>query len=547
MVLKACSRAGMLLLVVAILVGNTNAAGPSLRLDPLLLERALKPGETLNYTVNVENGDRFNSLPLVIAVADVEEDLYGIYRLRAPGSTSHSLAKWVRLETDKVVLPPGGYKEIGVTVSIPKGESGGKYGAVVVSMVPDEQAMEQGALGESLYVFQTASFLELVLTGTVGRREAYVSSFDVRRSAEFPSLQREVGDHALVYTAAVSNEGNIHIATRGSLTIKTRDGKTIGRYPLGGGRGTILPGSTVALQSVITKPLPPGDYTARAMVEYGGHRPLVANVDFAASTEEVSSKGSAQVGELSRFLIEPSQVELTMRAGAFKTLLLEITNRGHEIVDLQASILPLAFDIYGDMIPEEDRGEAVPWIEVSPKSFTLEPGEMRRVRLSARPPREANGGYYADVLFRSKDTDGEIEAGANFCIFVGDSPQRKGSLTMSDPELSSSGLQLDLEFTNEGSIHVEPSVELLLSQVFPQLEAEDGRVFAAHTEEIASLGVPAGANPVLPGGKRIFGFLIPNAFEPGEYELAVRVDFGGDEPAVVQTKFAVDEGRGSIE
>ena len=72
-------------------------------------------------------------------------------------------------------------------------------------MVPDEQAMEQGALGESLYVFQTASFLELVLTGTVGRRSAYVSSFDVRRSAEFPSL-REVGDHALVYTAAVSNE-----------------------------------------------------------------------------------------------------------------------------------------------------------------------------------------------------------------------------------------------------------------------------------------------------------------------------------------------------
>ena len=59
------------------------------------------------------------------------------------------------------------------------------------------------------------------------------------------------------------------------------------------------------------------------MVEYGGHRPLVANVDFAASTEEVSS-GSAQAGELS-LSYRPSQVELTMRAGAFKTLLLEIT------------------------------------------------------------------------------------------------------------------------------------------------------------------------------------------------------------------------------
>jgi len=49
----------------------------------------------------------------------------------------------------------------------------------------------------------------------------------------------------------------------------------------------------------------------------------------------------------------------------------------------------------------------------------------------------------------------------------------------------------------------------------------------------------SGENPILPGTKRIFSFMVPMSLEPGEYEILARVDYGGDEPSVVKTKFTV--------
>jgi len=60
----------------------------------------------------------------------------------------------------------------------------------------------------------------------------------------------------------VENKGNVHVVTRGEIVIRTADGRTVARYPLGGGRGIILPNATVALRSVITRKFPPGDYQA---------------------------------------------------------------------------------------------------------------------------------------------------------------------------------------------------------------------------------------------------------------------------------------------
>ena len=143
-----------------------------------------------------------------------------------------------------------------VTVSVPRGTSGGRYGAVVVTTVPDRTSPSPDAFAVSAFTFRMASFIELVIAGAALRREAYAESFSVTLSGDYPEYRRQMGEDSLVFTATVKNEGNVHIVTKGSLIISTADGRTVADT-LGGGRGVVIPGAAVGLRSVIRSILPP--------------------------------------------------------------------------------------------------------------------------------------------------------------------------------------------------------------------------------------------------------------------------------------------------
>ena len=512
--------------------------GPSIRMDPILVERSVRPGDTFSYVLNVENADKFNPLILDVFVTDFVEDELGTYQLVSPGSTPYSAVKWMKVSPEKLTIPPGKTKTVEVTVSVPRGISGGLYGAVVFRIHP-EGGTEEGALGETVFEFQMASFLELVIKGTAQRLEAHAVSFKVEKSKKYMFLRQKVGDNALVFTTTVLNQGNVHIFTKGLLILRTKQGRTVARMPLGGGRGVILPGAKVNLMSVLTRQLPPGDYVARAIVNYGGNRPVVAETEFSVQEAQLTTKETSEK-EMARFLVEPQNLEIELRPGSFRSSVIKIINRGKETIKLAGYVLPLEFDIYGNILPESEREEKFPWVEVKPSSFTLKPGQTRRVRLLMKPPKEAKGGYYADVVFKSEEESTHSEMGASLLIFVGSMKKalRKGTLKLKTLDISKNSVGMDFLFLNEGTIHLNTKVEVVLNRLHPQVILEDGRIIPPKTEKL-TVATLSGENPILPGTKRIFSFMVPISLEPGEYEILARVDYGGDEPSVVKTKFTV--------
>jgi len=512
--------------------------GPSIRMDPILVERSVRPGDTFSYVLNVENADKFNPLILDVFVTDFVEDELGTYQLVSPGSTPYSAVKWMKVSPEKLTIPPGKTKTVEVTVSVPRGISGGLYGAVVFRIHP-EGGTEEGALGETVFEFQMASFLELVIKGTAQRLEAHAVSFKVEKSKKYMFLRQKVGDNALVFTTTVLNQGNVHIFTKGLLILRTKQGRTVARMPLGGGRGVILPGAKVNLMSVLTRQLPPGDYVARAIVNYGGNRPVVAETEFSVQEAQLTTKETSEK-EMARFLVEPQNLEIELRPGSFRSSVIKIINRGKETIKLTGHVLPLEFDIYGNILPESEREEKFPWVEVKPSSFTLKPGQTRRVRLLMKPPKEAKGGYYADVVFKSEEESAHSEMGSSLLIFVGDMKKavKKGTLKLKTLDVQKNSIGMDFLFLNEGTIHLNAKVEVVLNRLHPQVILEDGRIIPPKTEKL-TVATLSGENPILPGTKRIFSFMIPMSLEPGEYEILARVDYGGDEPSVVKTKFTV--------
>ena len=510
-------------------------------MDPILVERTVRPGDTLTYLIFVTNEDRFNSVTLDVEIADVTEDATGNYRLLPRGSTPYSLERIARVQPERITVPAGTTRTVEVTVQVPRGGSGGRYGAVAFTFVADEEDPGPDAFATTDFTFRMASFLELVIEGSVLRREAYAASFELRRTGEYPALRSRFGDDAMVFAMNVANEGNVHIVTRGELTIRTLDGYTVARFPLGGGRGVILPDATVALRSVITRAFPPGEYEARAVVQYGGARPITASLRFTVDEQAVLAE-HVSAEDLARFRVDPETLDLRIRPGSFEALVLEVTNRGDEPVDLEGRIVPLAFDLYGEPLPEAERGEAPDWIELRPASFRVNPGRSQRVRLTVRPPRDVSGGHYADIVFRPVDGGAVVsEAGSSLLIYVGDAVERKGAVEIVELRRREDALEVAVLFKNEGTVHIPAALELLLVRRIPEVLQEDGRVIPARLETVGSLALPAQTYPLLPGDARLFPLLIPVTLDPGEYQLAVRVDYGGDEPAITQTAFKIEE------
>lgn len=55
--------------------------GPSLEIDPLVMERQVAPGSELIYEITIENHDQLASVTLEAEVFDIREDIRGAYAL----------------------------------------------------------------------------------------------------------------------------------------------------------------------------------------------------------------------------------------------------------------------------------------------------------------------------------------------------------------------------------------------------------------------------------------------------------------------------------
>jgi P pilus assembly chaperone PapD len=521
------------------------AQGISIRMDPIVVSKTVNPGTSFSYEIFLENDSEFESITLKAMVMDITETEDGAYDLKQPGSTKYSIARWVKVEPDTITVPPKETKTVIVTVNIPRGVSGGLYGAVAFEIqTPQSQETqrpaEEGAYGEIEFKYRMASFLEVVLSGTGQRVVAFPAYFKVERSDDIPSIRMQIGDGALVFTLGVLNKSNAHIVTKGTLTIKTKEGRTIAKMPLGAGRGVVLPDSTVNMRTITRRFFPPGEYVARAVVDYGGRRPIVAETTFTVTSEKVETKEEKEEANPVMITIDPVDIEIKAVPGSYRSEIVKVSNLGEETLQVEGKILPLVYDLYGEILPEEERGTPPEWIKLTPASFSLRPGQSRNVRVAVRIPKDFTGGYYADVIFK---TEGglQTEVGANLLVFAGkDEDITKEASADLVYTVKEDGIYADIVFENTGNYHLLPKITFGLNRITPQQVTDEGLIIPEKVESLIQEEISS-TNPVLPGTKRIFSIFIPVVLEEGQYELLARCDYG-KAPIVLRKSFQM-EGR----
>lgn len=518
----------------------------NVRVDPLLISRTVNQGEKATASIYLENVDNFETVTFEVSVADIVQNREGGYVVVAAGSTEYSAAKWISVTPSRFTVQPKRVGKVDVQINVPRGVTGGRYAAVVLKVVTEKQEPTgmEGSTGFGVLLdYQIASFIELKVDSMRKRQELYVTEFSLKKISEIPSLievQKIVGENANVFAVTVLNKGNVHVQAFGELTIKTKDGRTLAKFPLGS--GNILPGAEVELRCITNRQLPPGDYNARAVVNYGGYRPAILETELNIAEVTVTSQVQKQ-SEAPMIFVEPGNVELKCLPSAFRSTTVEIFNRGKETINVSGSIYPLIYDLAGELVPMEQRGQAPNWIEISPSSFQLRPNQSRKVRISARPSKDVSGGHYFDIVFTAVAENLKSEQGANLLVFVGKDEDivEKYSVKFARIAPGEKGLEVDLLVMNEGNVHVLPSIVLGLEKVLPQHE-ENGVILPESTERLMSASYKE-ENPILPGTQRLFMVVLEVDLKNGDYELIARLDSEKEQQVVSKQRIRIERGE----
>lgn len=236
-------------------------------LSPLFHEVAFESDDT-EKEVNVEIANRTNTdAEFFLSAVDFGalDESGGVAFLGGTGDFErrYGLASWIRLPTNRLVLPAGETETVSIAIENKESLSpGGHYGAVAFQL--------ENPSGEKSN------------TSLVAVRSSFASLFFVKKTGggvmklEYADIQN-IGKDALGIPEKVSlrfrNSGNIHLVPRGVVTVRDPWGRAVRKGVINEESGRILPESYrtygVSLKKVASAFLP-GRYTISVEYRYDG-------------------------------------------------------------------------------------------------------------------------------------------------------------------------------------------------------------------------------------------------------------------------------------
>jgi hypothetical protein len=473
-------------------------------------------------------------------IVDFKVDRKGQVEFSEPGSLKGSASPWLNLEFREFAMFAGDKKSVGLTIRVPSATSGGYYSAIILEQLPVDQLVQKKPI---VHTVRMVALVELTLQGRGRlRQDAVISSIDIGWVGE----QKRPG-----FVVTVENRGNVHLKGKGDLVIRTRHGGAVATLPLEAGRGTVFPEASRDFSAILDRSLASGNYVAEAVIRHGMRSKAVARFPFAVAGGRLVAAGQLHADRQIKVLVDPYWVDITARAGAFRTVPVLIENEDDSPIHVSSGVLDVAFDTEGRLVVSEGSGSkwsCVDWIEVEPTEFDLQPGARRRVITKVTIPKDAVGGRAAQVDFVASTTkiEGaellETSSGTTMIVTIMGGLDLKGEITSLNVTESKSEAGMDFEavFKNKGNAPVAPKGKLVIRSLEgPGTRMTRERGGGQQATMIGEIELDEILGVVLPDGTRRLRAAYPAMLDAGKYSAEIIIHYGADDPVTTQREFVV--------
>lgn len=516
------------------------AQGVTLTMSPLSFDLEFLPGSKEELICTLFN-DSPREVRLQAAVAETVEERNGTYRPAEDGEAinpQNSCVSWIRLEETSFVLPPKGGKQVRATITVPPSAKPGFYTAMIVfkTVQEVEKTPPQGSAAT------LRSRLD-VLLGNIVFLRVRRRGVSQRWSGKFgviEALTVERTEEGFQFSATLANRGKEVIEGKGRLVVTNALGKRIIDAPLGGGRGRVIPGFSLDFVTLYAGDLPPGDYAASAVIDYGGVHTAQARTVFRVVGKEVARAKEEKDPRLSVtdpvFLsVNKDLLEGKIAPGAHRTFTLALYNESPHSVVIQSRV--------GNPTVRET-ANASSWVTVSPERVDIEPYKTKAVRIMVQSPEELpEGDQYARVDFFPEMINGkpippdlQRAFGASALLVLENTAgARIAQLNLVGMDIIFEEFQprayrpkILVRFVNTGNTHLQPSCVVTLTSVAEEHAPQEGAI-AVKPGTSTTLASRESPNFVLPGEEGVLILESQSALPPGKYTMVLSLQHEGRE------------------
>jgi hypothetical protein len=234
------------------------------------------PGDTKTGTFVITNGNDFEA-HVVIEIADFDRNDQGAVDVLPANSTSRSLANYISLPFAEFTIEAGvgSTREIRFTIDMPSSASGAHWAMILVREVTSEDGSgdSQGDQGSAQGQLSLQFGIQIRQEDpTIAASDGRITNIDVQMS-ESGQASNVLIDY--------ENLGNTFQKPSGEVRIVNEAGEVVASIAIREFR--MLPGGSRQLLVPLELNLPPGDYVALAILDFGGDFLLAGQSRFRVS------------------------------------------------------------------------------------------------------------------------------------------------------------------------------------------------------------------------------------------------------------------------
>lgn len=485
---------------------------------PMLIEYKLAPGAKKQFSFTIVNESKWEAATLILYPSDIIETEQGYYQIVEPGKGTASCASWIKLkEKDReIFLSPDSGVEVTGNIEVPKNARGGGYGAVVVeTKLPP---------GSKQYRTRTAVNIQIAIK-PIAKAKAVITNIKIEPPEKLKQFMfAGPFKDALAIAVSVKNEGKAHINAKGTLILRHKAGGKFKEYPLGGGRGIILPNTTVDMTSVIKEP-PTGEYLAEAIVRYGSPSPAKAVMPFTIAAKKIASKGKLSASTPVAFIVKPDIIESNIAPDAFRTRTIILHNEEQSEINVKSEITGLANDLNGELIAtdtESEQWSCVKWIQIEPKEFTLKPNERKSIKINIKiPPEVKTGERYAQIIFNI-GAKGRLATPFSLPVFLKYQRDFSEALQIDKVEITNiAPASFNIFVSNVGNVRLKPTGKIILERI-----TTSPSIVGENIEKVGEYPLKEIKDYVLPDQNLQMEAEGPARLAKGRYNVKVEIEYG---------------------